>query len=98
MPDHIKFLLTHALFGALAAQCFVALLLVLNVANLQHLIFASPDGVIALIMLSVFFTITFGSVQIGRAVMALSSEDDDDDMGGLPVPKLALVPIEKDRS
>ena len=77
MPDHIKMILRHAFFGFLIALAFVAGLLALNVANLWHLVTHTAEGPIAVLMLIVFCTITFGSVQIGYKIMSMGEEDDE---------------------
>jgi hypothetical protein len=71
MPDHIKFLLRHAAFGAVLGAAFVGALLWLNVANLWHLVTHTAEGPIAVLMLVVFSTVTFGSVQIGYKIMTM---------------------------
>jgi len=81
MPDHIRLILRHAFFGFLIALSFVAMLLYFNVANLWHLVTHTAEGPIAVSMLVVFCTITFGSVQIGFRIMTMG-EADDDDQGG----------------
>lgn len=93
MPSHIQFLLRHALIGAIAAISFVALLLWFNVMNLWHLVTHSEAGILALGVMTVFFIITFASVQMGIAVMALGEEDDDEGPRG-NVPELAVVPVD----
>jgi len=77
MPDHIRFILRHAAFGVVIALAFVGMLLVLNVANLRHLVTHTDEGPIALAMLVVFCTITFGAAQIGYKIMTLGADDDD---------------------
>jgi uncharacterized membrane protein len=77
MPDHIKLILRHAFFGFLIALAFVAGLLAFNVANLWHLVTHTAEGPIAVLMLVVFCTITFGSVQIGYKIMTMGEEDDE---------------------
>ena len=77
MPDHIKFILRHAGWGFVIALAFVAMLLGFNVANLWHLVTHTAEGPIAVAMLVVFCTITFGSAQIGYKIMTLSDEDGD---------------------
>ena len=47
------------------ALAFVAGLLAFNVANLWHLVTHTSEGPIAVLMLVMFSTVTFGSVQIG---------------------------------
>ena len=90
MPKHIAFILRHALIGFALAVVFVGLLLVFDVAGLWHLVTHTAEGPIALVMLVVFFAITFGAVQIGYQIMMLGDDhdDDDDDHGGLrqPIP------------
>ncbi|MCU4653149.1 hypothetical protein N8I71_09920 [Roseibacterium sp. SDUM158016] len=81
MPDHIRFILRHAAFGAVIAAAFVAMLLVFNVGNLWHLVTHTAEGPIAVVMLFVFCTITFGSAQIGYKIMTMG-EDDDKPSGG----------------
>ena len=96
MPDHIRLILRHAAIGFLLAVVFVAGLLVFNIGNLWHLVTASPDGWLALLMLVVFFTITFGSAQIGIRIMLDADDDDDDDYRGGRRDPLAdgdLIPI-----
>ncbi|MGP1357911.1 hypothetical protein [Roseicyclus sp.] len=109
MPDHIKFLLRHAAFGAVLAAGFVGALLWLNVGNLWHLVTHTAEGPIAVVMLLVFCTITFGSAQIGYKIMTLGEKDDDEPRGGrrdavrvldaIPVPvKVAVkTPVRGDR-
>jgi hypothetical protein len=89
MPDHIAFILRHALIGFVLALVFVAMLLAFDVAGLWHLVTHTAEGPIAVVMLVVFFTITFGAVQIGYQIMMLGEDDDDDDDHGgrrMPIP------------
>jgi len=81
MPDHIKMILRHAFYGFLIALAFVAGLLAFNVANLWHLVTHTSEGPLAVVLLVVFSTVTFGSVQIGYKIMTMG-EDDDDTRGG----------------
>lgn len=98
MPDHIKLILRHAFFGFLIALVFVGGILYFNVGNLWHLVTNSADGPIAVLMLVVFCTITFGSVQIGYRIMTMGAEDDDEPHGGrrdaIAVPDVVAVPVE----
>lgn len=82
MPDHIAFILRHALIGFALAVVFVGMLLAFDVAGLWHLVTHTAEGPIAALMLLVFFTITFGAVQIGYQIMMLGEDDDDDDDQG----------------
>ena len=98
MPDHIKLILFHAFMGFLLALMFVGGLLYLNIANLWHLVTHTAEGPIALVMLIVFCTITFGSAQIGFRIMMMSEENDDDEPKGgrrdaIPVRDMVAIPI-----
>jgi hypothetical protein len=100
MPDHIKLILRHALYGFFIALGFVAMLLYFNVANLWHLVTHTAEGPIAVLMLVVFCTITFGSVQIGFKIMSMGEDDDDTDQGGkrdaLPMLERVAIPVRVD--
>ncbi|RLJ60429.1 hypothetical protein BCF46_0630 [Litoreibacter meonggei] len=80
MPKHIKLLLRHALGGAFAGIAFSALLIWSNVAGLRHLVLETADGPLAAGIMTVFFVITFASVQMGRAIMAMAEPEDDNDL------------------
>lgn len=92
MPKHVGFLLRHALIGCTMAVLFVGALLAFDVARLGTLMVESTNGPLAALVLTVALCITFGSVQMGFAVMMLG---EDDETGGhrRPVPNLALVPV-----
>lgn len=98
MPDHIKLILRHALYGVFIALGFVAMLLYFNVANLWHLVTHTAEGPIAVLMLIVFCTITFGSVQIGFRIMTMG--DEHDDQGGkrdaIPARDAVVIPVPAD--
>ena len=91
MPDHIKFLLRHAVFGAVIAVAFVGALLAMNVANMRHLVLNTADGPLALAVMTVFFWITFASVQIGIRIMMMAGDDNQD--GGTRAPEPLTLPI-----
>jgi uncharacterized membrane protein len=83
MPDHIKFILKHAVIGLGLGVAFVALLLAFDVAGLWHLVTHTSEGPIAAIVLTVLCGITFGSAQIGYKIMSMGEEtDSDNDEGG----------------
>ena len=102
MPQHIKFLLRHAAFGAVIAAVFVALLLWGNVANLWHLVTHTSEGGFAVFLLWAFCTITFGSAQMGIRIMMLAEDEDQGSGGGTRSPQavqdLHVIPIPVDRS
>lgn len=97
MPDHIRYLLKHAAIGTVVGLIFVALVLAFDIAGLRHLVANTQGGFVALTVMSVFFVITFGSVQMGIAVMRLGADDTDTDGGGprqgAPVAGVEPLPV-----
>lgn len=91
MPDHIKLILRHAAYGGVIAVAFVAALLWFNVANLWHLVTHTSEGPLALVVMTILFWITFGSVQIGIRIMMMG--DDEDKGGGKRMPEPLAIPI-----
>ena len=85
MPDFVYFLARHALSGFAAAFVFVGLLLGFNVAGLRGLVLNSSSGLLAGAALTFVLCLTFGSVQMGIAIMGLGAKEEDvkDDDGGL---------------
>jgi uncharacterized membrane protein len=79
MPAHIRFILKHAAVGLGIGVAFVAMLLAFDVGSLWHLVTHTAEGPIAVLMLTVFCTITFGSAQIGYKIMTMGEENKDDD-------------------
>lgn len=72
----IKFCVGHAAFGVGIAFGLIGLMLAFDVANLWTLVMANDMGFVALAIMTVFFSITFGSVQIGIALMTRQWDDD----------------------
>lgn len=98
MPDHIRMIVKHAAIGFAISAAFTAMLLWFNVGNLWHLVTHTTEGPIAVAMLVIFGTITFGSVQIGYAIMSMGEENDDPEGGhrdSLPVaePQPVAIPV-----
>ena len=75
MPHLVRFLLRHALLGVALAVAFVGALLALDIAGLGTLMWQSPSGPIAAFALTVVLSVTFGSAQMGFAVMLLTEDD-----------------------
>lgn len=69
MPMMVRVYIRSVLIGAALACCFVAALMILDVAHLRHLILNSSVGWLAVIMLIVFNTIVFAGVQFAITVM-----------------------------
>lgn len=97
MPILVRFMLKHALFGYGAALVFTGVLLWLDIGGLATLMLQSRVGLLAAGMLFFFTGLTFGSLQMGIAVMTLRPERGDEDTGlGLEcesVPVLQRVPV-----
>ena len=90
MPDLVRLYIRNVIIGAGLAAVFVGALLALDVARLWTLISGSDIGWIAGLMLWVFHTIVFASVQFGIAVMRLG--EDDTPRGGKRQ-RVALEPV-----
>lgn len=69
-----RFLALHALIGFGVAGLFAGLLFGLDVAGLRSLVAQSQVGWIAAGALTFLLCLTFGSVQMGIAVMQLGAE------------------------
>ena len=101
MPELVRLYIRQSLIGFAIAAVFVGGLLWLNVANLQHLIFNTQGGWLALFMLFFFNGLLFASVQFAITVMGMAERNDSD--GGRPLrlpmadafgPKPVPIPIE----
>lgn len=90
MPVLVTFLLRHALVGFGISALFVAALTALDVCGLGTLLATSGDGILAVAILTFALGLTFGSVQMGFAVMLLS--DRDQPPRGKPARLTRLVP------
>ena len=96
MPQLVRLYIRNIAFGAAASAVFVALLIGLDVAHLQHLVLQSPVGWIAVLMLFVFNTLVFAGVQFGIAVMGMA--EDDAPHGGHRAPDLVAIPVPVERA
>lgn len=76
MPQLVRFLMRHALIGIGVAVLFVGTLVAFDVARLGTLVTQSPSGLVAVVALTCAVGITFGSVQMGFAVMLLAGEEE----------------------
>ncbi|MCS0494066.1 hypothetical protein NVS89_03080 [Ancylobacter sp. MQZ15Z-1] len=92
MPQLVRFLIRHAVIGIGVAALFVGTLLLLDVARLGTLVWESPSGFVAVAALTAALGVTFGSVQMGFAVMLLGQEADGPG-GGTPRTVLRPVPV-----
>ncbi|MGI6247347.1 MAG: hypothetical protein ACOYJQ_16510 [Pseudochelatococcus sp.] len=69
------FLVRHALIGFGVALLFAGMLFGLDAAGLRSLVTGSPVGMIAAGALTFLLCLTFGSIQMGVAVMQLGQEE-----------------------
>lgn len=92
MPFLVRFLVRHAVIGFGLAIVFVGALTAFDVFHLGGLLRGSEDGLLALAVLTFALGITFGSVQMGFAVM-LMDEDKTEPPRGRRAPIARLVPI-----
>ena len=77
MPELVRMYIRHCLIGFAIAGVFVAALVWLNVANLQHLLLSSPSGLLGLFLLFFFNGLLFASVQFAIAVMNMAETPDE---------------------
>ncbi len=103
MPELVRMYIKHCLIGFAIAGVFVAGLVGLNVANLQHLLLSSPGGLLGLFLLFFFNGLLFASVQFAIAVMGMAETPEDGGNAPQRVPmddafgrEPALIPIPVD--
>jgi hypothetical protein len=83
----IRLLAINLLIGATIAALMLGGLLALNPGNLRGLILADRNGPAALLLLGFGFIVTFGSVAMGTAIMALGRKPQQNNGGGgTPIP------------
>jgi len=66
-----RYLFRNALAGAAIGVLVVAAILVFDVGGVGTLLFGGDDTIVGLVLLVWFFGLTFASVAMGSAVMAL---------------------------
>jgi hypothetical protein len=86
----IRLLAINLAIGVSMAVLMIGGLLVLNPNNLRSLIFADRAGGVAIGLLLFGLTITFGSVAMGTAIMALGHKPKPDQGGG---GKMQALPV-----
>lgn len=87
----LALLAVNALWGGALGIGFVAGAIALDLGHLRQLLTFTPDGALALALLTIGSIATFASVVMGSAVMMISS-DDDRSTRGRPQPT-RLVPV-----
>ena len=78
MPELIRLYIRSVALGFVIAAIFVGGLIWLNIANLQHLVFNTSGGYLALFLLFFFNGLVFAGVQFGIAVMSLAEPQETD--------------------
>jgi len=76
MPELVKMLVRHAMIGFGIAAIFVAGLLLSDMGGVGTLMANSDSGLLAGFMLFFFLGLTFGSAQMGFAIMSRDWDDD----------------------
>jgi len=77
MPDLVRFLIRHALAGAVIGVVFTAVILVFDIGSIRTLTQGTAQGIGVRLLLCFFVSSTFASAQMGIAVMAPPSRKDD---------------------
>ncbi len=72
----LRLLAINLAIGAIAAALMAGGLIALNPGGLRDLVFADASPAVALALLLFGFFITFGSVAMGTAIMAIGRNDD----------------------
>lgn len=96
MPELVRLYIRNVLIGLMLSAVFVAALLYFNVGSLWHLVSATKEGPIAVVMLLVFNTVVFAGVQFAIAVMRMAEPEDGGDKGlrsPEPVAEPVLIPV-----
>lgn len=93
----LRFLLHHCLIGIAAGWLLLAGLLLTDAMGLATLIFTSASWIEAMVLLLVFFAITFGSLAMGTGVMLLGGPEPKKPTGSKKPARLKPVPIKVHR-
>lgn len=88
MPNLLKLLARNLVMGIAAGWITLALLMVTNTSGLHDVVFGSSQPLLPLGLLLFGFTLTFGSVSMGAAIMMLPYEVDEGKDQGLKIPSL----------
>ena len=95
MPQLFRFLLWHIFTGTLAGWLLVAGLLYADIGGFGSLVLDSPQKWVALAMLAIFFSITFGSASVATAVLLGHDFDDGCNGSNGPDQQLAVIPVKR---
>lgn len=84
MPQLIRLMLTHGALGFGISAVFVAMLMGTDANGIATLLRSAETHPLPVLLLWFFCGLTFGSVQIGTAIMLLDT--DDEPQGGTRIP------------
>ncbi|ACK50278.1 conserved hypothetical protein [Methylocella silvestris BL2] len=76
MPEHVKFLLRHALIGIAIGLCAVIAIVTLDVAHIGTLIGRSSQKWLWLTLLAASFSFSFGGLQMAFAIMLIPNDEE----------------------
>ncbi|MCP4934664.1 MAG: hypothetical protein GY927_10790 [bacterium] len=85
MPILLKLLVRHLIMGIAAGWVTLGMLMFVNIGGLRTILIASSDPVLVFILLAFGFTITFGSLAMGAAIMTLPYGGDQGKGRGLRI-------------
>jgi len=88
MSDLFKLLARNLVLGTLAGWISLTALIISNTAGLYELVFTSSNPLLPLILLAFGFTLTFGSLAMGAAVMMLPYDRGAGNDRGMKMPTL----------
>ena len=89
----IRLLAINLAIGVSVAVLMLGGLLALNPANMRNLIFNDRAGGAAFVLLLFGLVVTFGSVAMGTAIMALGHKPARSDQGGKPARSDKMQPL-----
>jgi hypothetical protein len=92
LPIAVRFMLLHGAIGFGLAAVFVALLMSSDSGGLGTLLRGAESHPFPALLLWFFCGLTFGSVQIGAAVMLMDTEEEPP-AGGSRAPILQPIPL-----
>lgn len=98
IPPLVALLMRNAALGFCVAALFIGAMVLFDVGGLGGLVMNSPDGLIAVGALTFATGLTFGSVQMGIAIMQLAERDEGDSGRGgrrMPVQQLAHAVVRR---
>ena len=77
MPALVRLYIRQCLLGLALGIGFAMALIMMNVANLGHLVESVEGGWLAFVLLALFNGIVFAGVQFGVTIMRMGKEDSE---------------------